>query len=142
MPRKSLRQRLVELARNIQDSRDRGGNDVESLTEFHLLLPGTDIDNLCNSDWDVETIVDFCLGKDEAQRPLGREELVALVRRFTDPSAGGFATEAESNLAVETFEANCRHPAGCDLIFYPEEHFDGRSDPTVEEIVDKALAGE
>lgn len=125
MPRKPLRQRLVELARNIQDSRDRGGDDVESLNEFHRLLPGTDIDNLCNSDWDVETIVDVCLGKDDAQRPLSREELVALVRRFTDPSAVRFVTEGASISAVRAFERNCRHPAGSDLIFYPEEHFNG-----------------
>lgn len=54
-----LRERLIELVRNIQDSRDRGGNDAESLAEFNRLLPGTDIDNLCNSDYDVETIVDI-----------------------------------------------------------------------------------
>lgn len=142
MPRKSLRRRLVELARNIQDSRDRGGNDDESLNEFQRLLPGTDIDNLCNSDLDVETIVDVCLGKDQAERTMSREELAALVRRFLDPSGNGFATEAESMTAYRAFKRNCRHPAGGDLIFYPEEHFDGRSDPTVDEIVHKALTGE
>lgn len=141
MPRGNrLREQLIELARNIQDSRDRGWNDAESLAEFNRLLPGTDIDNLCDSDWDIETIVDVCLGKDQAERRLNREELLALVRRFSDPN--GYATEAESTIAYKTFERNCRHPAGGDLIFYPDEYFGGRSDPTAEEIVDKALKGE
>jgi hypothetical protein len=73
---------------------------------------------------------------------MNREELVELVRRFTDPSAVRFATEAESTLAVKTFQRNCRHPGGSDLIFYPEQHFNGRRNPTAEEIVDKALKGE
>ena len=77
-----LRRRLVELARRIQDSRDRGGNDVASLRKFNLLSPGTDIDNLCNSDWDVEMIVDVCMGKKTADRRMTHEQLVALVRRF------------------------------------------------------------
>ena len=132
----------MNLARKVQDSRDRGWNDVESLTEFNRLLPNTDIDNLCNSDLSVETIVDICLGEKDTTRILTREELLELVKRFTSPGSNRFATEAESTLAVLTFNSNCKHSAGSDLIFYPQEHFDGRSNPTAEEIVEKALRGE
>ena len=52
-------------------------------------------------------------------------------------SSGDFSTTA-----YKAFEHNCKHPAGGDLIFYPEEHFNGRSNPTAEEIVEKAIAGE
>ena len=138
----ALRGLLLELAASIQDSRDRGGNDEESLAEFERLLPGTDIDNLCNSDYDSETIVDICLGERDAKRSLSRQELLRLVKRFTEPGKDYFATEAESILAVLAFDHNCKHPAGNGLIFYPDEHFDGRSNPTAEEIVEKALAGE
>ena len=137
-----LRERLVELAGNIQDSRDRGWNDLESLAEFERLLPDTDIDSMCDSDLDIETIVDICLGKEDTQRHLSRAELLELVRKFTSPGADYYSTEAESILAVQAFNDNCRHPAGSDLIFYPEDHFNGRTDPTPEEIVDKALSGQ
>lgn len=137
---RSPRKRLISLARNIQDSRDRGSTDADSLNEFERLLPGTDIDNLCNSDLDVATIVDICLGERDIKHLLSREELLTLVKRFMDPD--GFATEAEGITAYKVFDANCKHHAGGDLIFYPEEHFDGRSNPTPEEIVDKALRHE
>ena len=137
-----FRERLVELAGNIQDSRDRGWNDLASLTEFERLLPGTDIDSMCNSDLELETIVDVCLGKKDTERSLSRADLLNLVRKFTSPGADYYSTEAESILAVQAFNNNCRHPAGSDLIFCPEEHFEGRSNPTPEEIVEKALRGQ
>ena len=111
-----------------------------SLTEFELLLPGTDVDNLCNSDYDDETVVDMCLGEEEAQQPCSREELIELVSRLQNPTPG--TSEAESNLMLEKFIFNCKHPGSSDLIFYPQEHFGGRSEPTPEEIVDKALRGQ
>lgn len=137
-----LRERLVKLARNIQDAHDRGWRDQKSLAEFDQLLPESAPEELCYSDFDPETIVDICLGEKDAKRVLSREELVKLVSQFKPPGPSLFANEAEVALAVMTFEHNCRHPAGFDLVAFPKEHFNGRSNPTPEEIVDKALRGE
>ena len=139
MDNDTQREHLLLLTRKILDSRDRGGDDVDSLAEFERLLPGTDIGNLCHSDWPAEMIVDVCLGYKDAERELSREELLTLVRQIMDP---GSVSEAENNLAVRTFEFNCKHPAKGDLIFYPDDYFDGQSDPTAEEIVEKAMRGE
>ncbi|MCA9100497.1 MAG: bacteriocin immunity protein [Planctomycetales bacterium] len=134
-----IRGRLLELVDTIREAREQGIDSPESHSAFEQLLPDTDVDNLCNSDYDDETIVDICLGEQDARRACTRDELVELVKRFS--IVEGYATEAESILAVLTFEYNCRHPAGCDLIFYYDPYFDGR-DPTPEENVDLALRGE
>jgi hypothetical protein len=137
-----LREQLIELARNIQDAHDRGQRDKESLAEFKQLLPGSGPEDLCNSDYDVDTVVEICLGEKDAKRSVTREELVELVSRFKPPGTNPFGSEAEVALAVMTFEHNCRHPAGFDLVAFPKEHFDGKLAPTPEEIVDKAMRGE
>ncbi|MEZ6072580.1 MAG: bacteriocin immunity protein [Pirellulales bacterium] len=134
-----IRGRLLELVDTIREAREQGIDSPESLSAFEQLLPDTDVDNLCNSDYDDETIVDICLGEQDARRACTRDELVELVKRFS--IVEGYATEAESILAVLTFKYNCRHPAGSDLIFYYDPYFDGR-DPTPKEIVDLALRGE
>ncbi len=50
-------------------------------------------------------------------------------------------TEAEIDAAVQLFQANCKHPDGTDLIFWPHGCPDdpAKPEPTVEEIVDKAM---
>jgi hypothetical protein len=42
------------------------------------------------------------------------------------------------------FEANCKHSAGTDLIFWPHgfPHDPEKPEPTIEEIVDKAMSGD
>jgi hypothetical protein len=50
-------------------------------------------------------------------------------------------TEQEMDAAVQLFLANCKHPAGTDLVFWPHgfPHDGTKPEPTVEEIVDKAM---
>jgi Colicin immunity protein / pyocin immunity protein len=70
---------------------------------------------------------------------LDREELLKLVRRIS----ANEGSEAEIDEAIEVFQANCKHPSGSDLIFWPNlvpEFGQGR-EPTVEEIVDLAMRG-
>lgn len=66
---------------------------------------------------------------------LSREEMIELVAHITDGS------EAQVEEKVDLFSANCKHPSGSDLIFWPDlvsEFGEGR-EPTVEEIVDLAM---
>jgi hypothetical protein len=71
-------------------------------------------------------------------RTLTRDEMLALVDRIY--RAAG--SETQANADVELFIANCRHPSGSDLIFWPDQVPEFRDDhePTVEEIVDIAMA--
>jgi Colicin immunity protein / pyocin immunity protein len=71
---------------------------------------------------------------------LSRIEMIELVRRIS--TADG--SEAEIDEMVGVFVANCRHPAGTDLIFWPNgcPHDSSKPEPTVEEIVDRAMSGE
>lgn len=142
-PKKDIpKNHLLRLVGQIRVARKEGMNDSAFLEEFQKVLPDTDISNLCNSDYDDETILEVCLGEKEANRLCTRNELIELVRKLQCPRAGQFETEAGAIKAVLKFKYNCRHPAKSDLIFYPQEHFGGRSNPTPEEIVEKALRGE
>jgi hypothetical protein len=70
-------------------------------------------------------------------RKLTRAEMIALVEKIR--CAEG--TEEEMDAALELFIANCLHPSGSDLIFWPHgfPHNPELPEPTTEEIVDKAL---
>jgi hypothetical protein len=128
---------LVALVERIREARQSGVDDRHLLTDFVNYLPDSDVNNLCDSDYDVETIVDICMGKTEAKRMLAREELVDLVERIRNVPA---KTEAEAILRVIAFKHNCRHPAGSDLLFFPDDVF-GSGSPTTEEIVTAAIEG-
>jgi Colicin immunity protein / pyocin immunity protein len=71
---------------------------------------------------------------------LTRGEMIALVTRIFNAGGGAEGMRAD----IELFVANCKHPKGTDLIFWP----DGfpvdptKPEPTVEEVVDKAMSGE
>jgi hypothetical protein len=67
-------------------------------------------------------------------RKLSREEMITLVQ--------GRRTEAELHADVALFQANCVHPDGTNLIFWPHgvPHDPTKPDPTAEEIVDKAMS--
>jgi hypothetical protein len=134
------KEKLLELIGHIRRAREQRSDEAPHLAEFAALLPGSDISNLCGSDLGDDTIVEICLGSSAAKNSLSRDELLMLVRRFTGEGEP-FPKESESILAAQTFIANCKHPAGTDLIFWPDEYFDGRSNPTAEEIVEKALNG-
>jgi len=135
-PDSLTRQELINLVAFYRDPSSQGRREQVART-LDGQLPGTDVLNLCQSDWPSDTIVDFCLGFDRAKRTLNRQELLELVRSIRSP---GNITEAEDMLLLATFTHNCRHPAGTDLIYYPDEVFgEGIDDPTDEMIVDKAL---
>jgi hypothetical protein len=71
-------------------------------------------------------------------RKLTREEMIALVGRIYRAKG----TEAQADADIELFVANCAHPSGTDIIFWPElvPELAGRV-PTVEEVVDLAMLG-
>jgi hypothetical protein len=66
---------------------------------------------------------------------LSREEMIELVRRISEADG----SEAEIDEMIEVFEANCKHSAGTDLIFWPHgfPHDPEKPEPTIEEIVAK-----
>ena len=107
------------------------------IAQFQSQVPDPDCENLFLSDYSAEHIVDLALGwKCELPR-LSKEELLALVKKILAVSG----TEAEIGLMVDSFKANCLHPAKSDLIFWPDDHFGGNGNPTAEEIVEKAMSG-
>ncbi len=70
---------------------------------------------------------------DTTQYPkLNRIELIDLVQKIMN---GDYASDEEVGELVSTFEVNTPHPAGSDLIFYPEVELE-----SAEEIVDLALS--
>ena len=71
-------------------------------------------------------------------RKLTRAEMIALVEKIRRAEG----SEEEIGAAVELFVANCLHPDGSDLIFWPHgfPHKPDLPEPTTEEIVDKALS--
>lgn len=131
------RSTLIEMVSQARDSIDRGQPDEELLATLEAELPlGSDVRNLCHSDYKAETIVDLCLRYPETQTRLDQRELADLVRRMY----AGVKTEAESILLYQTFAHNCRHPAGADLLLDPAAYFPGQPTPTPEEIAELALA--
>jgi hypothetical protein len=123
---------LIDRARDLPPGRQRAVLEAELLRR----LPGSDVINLLQSDLPAQEITDLCLRTPRPQGKLSREELLVLVRRIM---AGEATSEAEDTLQVELFVENCRHPAGSDLIFYPQDVFGEQVDVTPEMIVAKAL---
>lgn len=131
------RQELVDL---IGRTRDLAPGEKRSSREARLEaeLPDTDILNLLRSDLPSDVFAERCLRHDETRRLLTREQLLALVRNIME---GDVSDEAEDPIRVALFANNCRHPAGTDLIFYPDEVFGAGVEPTPEMVVNKAIAG-
>ncbi|MCI0702575.1 MAG: hypothetical protein L0241_15940 [Planctomycetia bacterium] len=69
---------------------------------------------------------------------LSREEMRELVTRIYRAKGTGEAAAAD----IALFRANCVHPSGIDIMFWPElvPELAGRV-PTVEEVVDLAMKG-
>src|SRR4051794_36501509 len=69
---------------------------------------------------------------------LSRQEMIDLVGRICRCEG----SEEEKNAAVQLFQANCKHPDGSDLIFWPNgfPHDPAKPEPSVEEIVGKAMS--
>jgi len=126
---------LVAMVDELRCSRD----EVRRTTLAGFLtkkFPGVDVVNLCASDLPSDELVDFCLDFFKAVRTLTRDELIHVIEAIRKPEG---TSEAEDMLLVEAFVRNCRHPAGTDLIFYPDEVFGEGIEPTAEMIADKAM---
>src|ERR1043165_4852955 len=69
--------------------------------------------------------------------PLTRKEMITLVERILRAEG----TQAEQDADIQLFEANCKHPEGSDLIFWPGgvPHDPDRPERTAEEIVNLAM---
>jgi hypothetical protein len=132
------REHLIHLVDEVRNLRLHALDDSRPLGSLKRLLPETDVDNLCDSDYSSATIVDLCLGSKDTERRLSYDELLSVVKRIL---AGPQEKESDCMLLVELFANNCNHPAKTDLIFYPDEHFGGRSSPSAEEITQLAFAG-
>jgi hypothetical protein len=128
------RNKLIEMVTNARDSIDRGEPNEVLFHELEELLPDSDVRNLCHSDYAPETIVDISLRVRETKRILTKEEMADVVRKLLAiPDS-----EAEDVLLRELFENNCRHAARGNLIYHPRRYFGGRSNPSIEEIVELA----
>ena len=132
------RDALIELARQIIGAKDTGRPHADLLAEFEKYSTCPDTASLFGADYYPEYIVDYAVNWKDYCRKVGRDELLKIVKRILDADG----TEAEITLLLVTFCENCRHSAKSDLIYYPEDYFEGNRDPSAEEIVDKALAGE
>lgn len=66
---------------------------------------------------------------------LDREQLIELVSRLV---AGAYGDDAELDRDIAVFSAAVPHPRASDLIYHWDGEFD--HEPTVEEIVDRALS--
>jgi hypothetical protein len=73
------------------------------------------------------------------KQKLSRDEMLVLVSRIFRAEG----TEEAGDADIEHFVANCAHPSGTDLIFWPNlvPEFGEGHEPTVEEVVDLAMRG-
>jgi hypothetical protein len=132
------RNQLIALARQIQDAQDRGENASNLLSQLQASVPYPNVAELFAGDNSAEYIVDYSLQWKEHWPKLPRKEMADLVSKIVNAEG----TEADLAIMIAQFKANCVHPGKSDLIYYPEGHFAGNSNPSVAQIVDKALSDE
>src|SRR5262245_18556629 len=130
------RDRLIALAKRIRRARDTGNDCSALIAEFQERVPMPNVGELFDTDYSAEHIVDYALGWKKDWPQMSKEELLRLVRKICEAQG----SDAEIDLMVQTFRANCKHPAQSDLIFYPDAHFGGNSSPTPEQIVEQAMS--
>lgn len=131
------REELIEIVKRIHVAQDRGEDYGALLATLQANVACPGVVSIVRADYPPEYVVDYSLGWTEHVPTLSRDGMVELVRKIM--TAEG--TEAEGSLRVRIFDENCKHPAKSDLIFYPDAHFKGNREPSVDEIVDKAMAG-
>ena len=129
---------LIGIVKRIQMAQDRGQDYSALLATLQAHVAYPEVASLVHADYPPEYVVDYSLGWRQHVPKLSRDEMIELVRKIV--AADG--TEAEGSLRVRIFDENCKHPAKDDLIFYPDQYFGGSRQPSVEEIVDKAMAPE
>lgn len=87
----------------------------------------------------VEYVAEFLALYQPTPPVLNRDQMLALVRRISNAEG----SRAEIDTMVAVFDANCKHPDKNGLIFWPDgfPHDPSKPEPTVEEIVDRAMTG-
>jgi hypothetical protein len=136
-PSSKKRERLVQLARRIQEVQDLGKEVAALVGEFQQEVLYPNVEELFETDYSPETIADYAMGWTGQWPKLSREDLKRIVIKISSASD----SEAEISKMVQVFKANCLHPAKSDLIFYPADHFGGNQSPSPDEIVDRAFSG-
>ena len=108
--------RLGELVRGFRAARDRGIPYEPWLAPLKEASTYPNPESLSlNTDLPDDVVADVCLRWASSQRELDRSGLVDLVRRIQE--SAGIAAESELLLMVYTFQFNCIHPAGTDLLY-------------------------
>lgn len=129
------RQELISLATRIRDAKDQGQDFGGLVSQLQSYVAYPNVATLFDSDFPADLIVDYALGWQEKWPVLTHPEMTQLVENIVDAEG----TEAELKLLIELFDSNCQHPAKNSLIYCPEEYFDGNPNPSVEQIVEKAM---
>lgn len=131
------RNELIQLVHAIRGCLERG-DDVSSFRRtIEQSVPYPDVFDLICADYAADYVIDFSLGWSSQWPTLTRDNLLRLVKKIM--AADG--SDADISLDVLQFESNCNHPAGSDLIYYPDTHFpDIQGEPTPEQIVTTAMA--
>lgn len=127
---------LIDLVQRIQNAQDQGDDYSKFLGQVQANVPHPIVNDLLDGDQSPEYIVDVALRWREEWPKLSYGEMIELVRKISRAEVA----EADLAIMVEVFVANCVHPGSTDLIFYPDEYFEGNANPSPEEIVAKALA--
>lgn len=137
MTSRLTREELIDLVIRIRDAQDEGrrGDVAEMIALFQENVPCENATWLFEGDNPVVFIVDYALGWRKHWPALTKPEMISLVRKIAEVDG----TEAEVQLMIDQYRANCKHPAGTDLIYWPDGHFDGTDEPTAEQIVEKAM---
>lgn len=135
---------LIEEAWNTYEQKDQHAferivRQLESETLFPNLREFLVV-GLFRGDQSVEYVAERLSIFNPNKPRLTRDQMIDLVQEIV--SAEG--TEAELDDKIDLFEANCRHPAGSGLIYWPYgyPHDPTEPDLTVIEIVDKAMNGQ
>lgn len=133
---------LIGITRKQAASRIAGLRGLEAvdpaLRRFIRHTDYPDVAGLLSSDTSDDYIAEFLDLWRQEWPQLSRQELTVLVRRIMNAEG----SEAEGTIDVLVFKANCKHPSGSDVIFYPEKVFPlGTKEPALEQIVDAAMTG-
>lgn len=118
-------------------------DDVIALLEGETGVPNVEEDFLIglliHGDYDSEYVAERLIhfNPDDRARRMTRDEMINLVKEIMSVEG----TEAEEDDRVDVFAFQCQHPAGTDLIFWPNlvPELEDVDDPTAAQIVDLAM---
>jgi hypothetical protein len=132
------KQDLIVLATRIQDAQDQGEDYSKLLAELQSQVAYPGVGELFHGDYSPDYIVELSLKWQREWPKLSYDQLVELVSKIMSVQGN----QADLAIMTRVFEENCIHHAKSDLIYYPDEYFDGDVRPSPERIVKKALCEE